>query len=315
MFSMVNRKMISTWAAATFSLGLCANISYAAEGASSNYFPGAYGSLLPGVAPEPVPVLANVNLFYNGSTDFAVRQGRIDTSINADAFYSLAQGLYVWDAPEIGGRFAIGGYVPYGHSTVDGDLTTRLGTFPFKEDQSGLGDVGIIPASFYWSNDNFHFNLYELIIAPTGVYNVGENVFVGRNYWSFDTILAATWFDPEKGTELSAIGGIMFNTENKATNYRTGTEFHLDLIANQFLSEEFAVGLRGYIYQQLTGDSGSGALLGDFKGESVGAGVGLSWIPKAAGGKFSVTASWVRDLYVRRRLEADYATVALALTF
>jgi hypothetical protein len=51
------------------------------EGASSNYFPGAYGSLLIGVAPEPGPVLASVNLFYSAEADRVVLQGRVDTDI------------------------------------------------------------------------------------------------------------------------------------------------------------------------------------------------------------------------------------------
>ena len=108
------------------------------------------------------------------------------------------------------------------------------------------------------------------------MYNASDSVYVGRNYWSFDSILATTWFNPESGTELSAVGGIMVNTENNATNYRTGTELHVDLVANQFISENVALGLRGYYYTQLTGDSGSGAILGDFKGEAFGAGFGVS---------------------------------------
>jgi hypothetical protein len=287
----------------------------AGEGASSNYFPGAYGSLLVGMAPEPGPVVASVNLFYSGSTDISVRQGRVDTNINANAFYSLAQGLYVWDAPEIGGRFAIGGYVPLGYSAASGELDGLVLNIPFKEDESGLGDIGIIPASIYWNNDNFHFNLYELIIAPTGVYNASDSVYVGRNHWSFDSILATTWFNPESGTELSAVGGIMVNTENNATNYRTGTELHVDLVANQFISENVALGLRGYYYTQLTGDSGSGAILGDFKGEAFGAGFGVSWIPSASNGNVAVSASWIRDLYSQRRLGADYATFSVSLQF
>lgn len=290
-------------------------VAGAAEGAFSNYFPGAYGTLLPGVAPEPGTVLQSVNLFYGGDAAFAVRQGQIDLDISAESFFTLAQGLYVWDLPDIGGRFAIGGYVPYGFSQVSGARTTVFGDLPFSADIDGFGDIGIIPASYFWNSGNFHFNVYELIFAPTGLYDLDDGVAIGRNYWSFDTVLAATWFNPDTGTDLSAVGGIMINTENPATNYRTGTEFHLDLIANQFLTEGFAVGLRGYFYQQLTGDSGSGAILGEFKGASAGAGLGLSWIPKSAGGQFSFTASWVRDFYTRNRLDADYGAVSLAFTF
>lgn len=37
---------------------------------------------------------------------------------------------------------------------------------------------------------------------------------------------------------------------------------HLDWAASQFFSEQLHVGLAGYIYYQLSGDSGSGAVLG-----------------------------------------------------
>ncbi|MGI9483520.1 MAG: SphA family protein, partial [Hyphomicrobiales bacterium] len=197
------------WLIATILALFLANNARAAEGAASNYFPGAYGNLLVAVAPEPGPVAVSLNLFFKGKTDFAVRQGRIDTGLTATAFYTLAQGLYVWDAPDAGGRFAFGGYVPYGYSRVKGDITGRLAAVRFDKDIDGLGDIGVIPVSYYWNNGNFHFNIYELVIAPTGKYELEDKVFVGRNYWSFDTVLAATWFEPNTGTELSAAGGIM----------------------------------------------------------------------------------------------------------
>jgi len=54
---------------------------------------------------------------------------------------------------------------------------------------------------------------------------------------------------------------------------------NLDFTANQFLSKTFALGVRGYYYNQFTGDSGSGAILGDFQGESFGFGPGFIWFP------------------------------------
>lgn len=107
---------------------------------------------------------------------------------------------------------------------------------------------------------------------PTGQYSAGDAVNVGRNYWSFDTVAAATWFNPETGTEISITPGLMVNTENDATDYRTGAEFHVDLVVNQFLSETFALGVHGYAYKQIEDDIGSGAILGGFKGEPYPAG-------------------------------------------
>lgn len=107
----------------------------------------------------------------------------------------------------------------------------------------------------------------------------------------------------------------MVNTENNDTNYKTGDEFHVDVVANQFLSATFAIGLRGYYFRQVTGDSGSGAVLGDFKGESLGIGSGFLWAPKFAGGKLTVTGKWMHDLIDERRFDSDYFTFALAWKF
>ena len=60
--------------------------------------------------------------------------------------------------------------------------------------------------------------------------------------------------------------GITFNGENPATDYRTGTELHVEWAASKYLTKDLSVGLVGYHYQQITGDSGSGAVLGAFEG-------------------------------------------------
>lgn len=62
------------------------------------------------------------------------------------------------------------------------------------------------------------------------------------------------------------------NTENELTDYRTGSEYHLDAMINQFLSRELAIGFHFYTYQQLTRDSGTPPALGGIKGQSVGVG-------------------------------------------
>jgi hypothetical protein len=58
---------------------------------------------------------------------------------------------------------------------------------------------------------------------------------------------------------------VTYNFENNDTNYRNGIDSHIDWAASQFLSEQLHIGIVGYVYYQLTGDSGAGATLGDFK--------------------------------------------------
>lgn len=121
--------------------------------------------------------------------------------------------------------------------------------------------------------------------------------------------------DTTRGHEFSVQAGIINNLENDDTGYKTGAEFHLDFGLSQFLSENFALGVRGYYYKQVTGDSGSGAVLGDFKGESFGIGPGFFWRPKFASGKLVVIGKWMHDLTATNRLESDYGSIAAAWKF
>ena len=119
----------------------------------------------------------------------------------------------------------------------------------------------------------------------------------------------------ETGREYSLVTGYMINGKNDDTDYDTGDELHVDAMFNQFFSETFALGLHGYYYKQVEGDSGSGAILGEFKGDSYGIGPSFLWIPKAGGGNFSISGTWLHDLDATRRLESDYAVVTLAWLF
>ncbi len=82
-------------------------------------------------------------------------------------------------------------------------------------------------------------------------------------------------------------------------------------MVNRIVSETFAFGLKGYYYEQVSGDSGSGAILGDFEGESYGIGPSLLWVPETRSGNLSILASWLHDLDATRRLESDYLVVTL----
>lgn len=114
---------------------------------------------------------------------------------------------------------------------------------------------------------------------------------------------------------MSLAPGIMVNTENTATDYRTGTEFHMDFDVNQYLAPSFALGLRGYWYQQIAGDSGSGALLGDFRSSSFGLGLGFFWTPTVAGAPLIIQGTWLHDLAANNRFESNYGILSIARQF
>jgi hypothetical protein len=52
----------------------------------------------------------------------------------------------------------------------------------------------------------------------------------------------------------------------------------LELGASQFLNEHLFVGVAAYYYQQISGDSGTGAVLGRFKSRLAGAGPQVGYL-------------------------------------
>ena len=223
-----------------------------------------------------------------GTQRNTVRQGVVNLGLEAEIVLNLTGLAYTFDKKILGGSYTIGASAVYGNLNLEAAIELPDGrTVGASGDAFALADTAFVPLQLNWSvGKNLHFKLAEAIIAPTGDYNVNVFTNLGRNYWAFDTVVAVTYFNQKTGTEFSVAPGLMTNTTNNATDYRTGNEFHMDFTVNQFVSETFAVGLRGYLYDQVTGDSGSGARLGDFKSESFGLGFGVFWRPKFAKGKF-----------------------------
>jgi hypothetical protein len=289
----------------------------AAEGGASYYFPGALGSFGVSLPPDPGFQLASQTLTYHGDLDRAVLSGQVDVGLKLNAVYNFFSLAYTLPDPILGARFQISAAIPIAYAELKAEVTGALGnTSRVSRSDFNVGDMVFYPATFYWNpGKNFYLKLGEMIVAPTGHYDVNQPVNVGRNYWGFDTQLGLTYFNPKIGTEISVLTGILFNTPNNATQYKTGNEFHLDFMLNQFLSPHFAVGFQGYYYQQVTGDSGLGTRLGEFRGQSVGVGPGVLWSPAATKGKLSIIAKWLFDVENTNRLRANYGQLTIAYKF
>jgi hypothetical protein len=74
---------------------------------------------------------------------------------------------------------------------------------------------------------------------------------------------------------------LALNTENPDTDYHSGNIVHVDASVQQIVplgSGFFNVGVGAWYFEQVTGDSGAGARLGDFKGRTAGLGPVLDYI-------------------------------------
>ncbi len=227
---------------------------------------------------------------------------------------------WVTDFKLVDGRLALGTVIPYGGIDVEAQAEAStpgglaLGASK-ADDVTGFGDP-VLAASIGWKHrdgDLFRaWSIYSSVFVPVGVYQVGRIANMGSNRWGLDLGSAFTIGDFKKGREFSGVLGVTFNDENPDTDYRSGSELHLELTYKQHLPKGFSGGLVGYYYQQLTADSGSN-LLGDFKGRVAALGPEVGYQFKADGRTMGLDLRWYHEFAAQNRVEGDSVFLTLSL--
>ena len=302
--------------------------AHAEEGGSGHYQPGSMSSFMDSVPPEETFITRLNVLYYEGSytkgqpLPFAGLQA---AGVDAE---SLATGLtMLWRPPvDLGEKWswAMSATVPWVWMDVTAGVNATLpGGVPASIRRSdrvdGLGDMVIMPLMLnYKATPDFSMNFRVAAYAPTGDYEVGRLANPGKNYWTFEPTLALMYFGKESGIEASLFTGFSLNTENPDTDYRTGNQLHFDgTLAQHFpMAGGLAgVGVNGFWYEQITGDSGKGANFGDFEGRTAGLGPVLSYTHKVGGVDVMTEVKWLPELETRKRLEGDYVWFKMIVKF
>ena len=203
-----------------------------------------------------------------GARDFAIG-GNLVAGIDVSANLVFFAPTYTWADPVLGGQAAFSLVWAAGQMQVGADaVITGPGGNTINRSRTdtveGGGDLYPL-ATIRWTQGNSNWLAYTMGGVPVGAYEVGRLANIGLNHWSLDAGGGYTYLDPKAGHEFSIVGGLTYNFENEDTNYQNGIDGHIDWAASQFLNEQLHIGLVGYIYYQLSGDSGSGAVLGDFE--------------------------------------------------
>ena len=262
---------------------------------------------------ERLPVerltLRNDLYYYGADASRSIRSGNVELDVDLEYMLNMTTLIYKPDVKFFGAQYAFGAMVPL----VYADIESSIGGFSVDGDDSGLGDIAFIPGILYWNCGNMHMSLAHFTVAPTGDYDADNTINVGLNYWSFDTNFAFTWLNEENGREFSFNLGHIYNTENDDTNYQTGQEIHLDVAFNQYLSDTLAVGIHGFYLKQISGDSGSGALLGSFKAEAWGIGPAVMWTTKMCDQDVTFIAKWLHEFDAENRMEGDHISLGFAM--
>jgi hypothetical protein len=242
------------------------------EGGVSFWLPGQYASFAaaPGEPGWSLPLF-----YYHASVDAGgeksfSRGGRITAGLDARADMVFAVPSYTFATPVWGAQASVGVGLAVARmkASVNGTLTGPFGRTlaagSTSDTTKGVSDL-YPNASLKWNRGVHNYMVYAMADAPVGSYETGRLANIGINHWAYDMGGAYTYLDPKAGHEFSATLGFTYNWKNHDTNYRNGIDSHLDWAASQFISAQTHIGLVGYFYDQLTGDSGGGATLGSFK--------------------------------------------------
>lgn len=326
-------------------LTVIAGNAMAAESATSVYLLGSKGSMA-GFTPPPGIYVADANYYYAGSAEGNAALGvtlrrtgasntfnnhslTLDANIKVDAqaYYQMPMVVWVTPGKVLGGNLGFNLITPIGWKDISADIDARLNLnlgpplsttvsagkrFSLDDQRGAFGDP-LVTAFLGWHEGLWHWNLGAMINIPLGQWDSQQLANIGFNHWAFDLTGAVTRLDPATGLELSAAVGITFNTENPSTDYRSGTDFHVELAAMQNFSKQFAAGVVGYHYQQITGDSGSGAKLGDFKGRVTAIGPAINYNFQIGALPVSTSLKWMHEFSVENRVAGDMGLLTVLI--
>jgi hypothetical protein len=298
------RRVLASAFASAFMLGaLTPTVALADEGGVSFWLPGIFGSL---AATPQQPGWSMATVYYHTTVsaggDVALARefeiGRIpanltanlNASLNGTGDLGLVIPSYVFATPVLGGQVAVNLMGVYGRTSTSlaGTLTGSLtgpggGIFPFTRSDSisdsvwGFGDL-IPQASLRWNSGVHNFMTYITGDIPVGAYDSTRLSNIGIGHGAIDAGGGYTYFNPQTGHEFSAVLGFTYNFLNQATQYQNGVDMHLDWGASQFLTKQWQIGLVGYVYDQLSCDSGSGDRVGCFESRVIGVGPQIGYI-------------------------------------
>ncbi|MFA7669364.1 MAG: transporter, partial [Burkholderiaceae bacterium] len=223
----------------------------------------------------------------------------------------------VWSTPYklLDGRLALGLTLPYGHQYIDADLV--LG--PYAGDTTSrvttLGDP-VVTGTLGWQNGSYHWSLVGMVNVPAGHYRENSMSNIAFHRWGADVSMAGTWYDPAVGWDISGVVGVTFNGNNPKTNYRTGTEWHLEAaVSRDIAGPGTTLGAIGYYHQQISDDSGDGAVLGGFRGRTAALGLTASHAFKWENTPIQARLKVLREFNTRNRVEGTAVYLTLSLPF
>lgn len=283
----------------------------AGESGVSHLLPGASATLIDLPPTNPGWYFKPMFFNYAGSAS-KVLPTAIGLVVNLDVTTSslVLGGTHTFDQTILGGaHFSVGTFVPYAWIDISGDLATPVGDFSRSSKVSGFGDMTVLPVMLAWQTGNWQMDTELPVYIPTGSYVKGRFGNPSLNYWTFDPNVGLTYKNKKSGFNGTMRVGLSLNTENLTTHYQSGALLHLESAVEQILpvgAGLLTLGVEAFYFKQVTADSGSGAVLGAFKGLTTGLGPVVGYMHKVGKDVMLLELKWLTELDTKNRLEGDY---------
>lgn len=296
-------------------------VSQAEEGGAGHYIPGGVSTMIDLPPTKGGWILETMYLNYDaevsGSRTLPVA-GLLTGGLNVTSNSITLGTLYTFDQKILGGYYSLGAFLPYVDVNASAQVTLRNRTRSRNDQVNGVGDLSIIPAMMAWKINDWLIDASLPIYAPTGDYKVGRLANTGLNHWTFDPTFGGAYNNEKTGFNAAVHTGLAVSTRNEDTDYRNGTVFHLDTSVQQLLplgKGFLGLGAEAFYYQQMTGDSGGGAVLGDNKARTVGLGPVLSYLLPVGDNTLVAELRWLNELETQRRVKGNYIWFKLVYQF
>ena len=223
---------------------------------------------------------------------------------------------YAPATPLFGGQSYYGLSWGLGGNRMHADVTISAVASQINRSDTLWAGTDLYPfASLGWTHGNDNWMAYLTGDIPSGAYQASRLANIGIGHAALDAGGGYTYYDSKSGAEFSAVAGLTYNWENTHTSYKNGIDSHLDWAVSRFVSPNWDMGVAGYVYYQLTGDSGSGAVLGPFKSRVAAVGPEIGYQFEVAGQQWSANLRAYREFWAQNRFEGYtiFATLSIPL--
>lgn len=231
-------------------------------------YPNGAEDFMSGAVPPPGTYILNYFTHYSADKLSGNNGQNLIPGFKLNVTADVLRLIHVTDKKVLGGFWGLQMFLPIMNVDVK---VPGAGS----DNKAGLGDMIIDPFVLSWHGKNWHAATGLDIYLPTGKYHKNDLANLGRNYWTFEPVVAGTYVS-DCGYEVSAKIMYDFNTKNNDTDYLSGQELHLDYALGKKV-KDFTFGMAGYFYQQVTADEKDGVTVPNNKGSVLALGPALKY--------------------------------------